>query len=73
VIVNSDYGDGNRKQKLVLGCKRGGVYKRTSKKLKFEETGTRKYGCSFKLCGYFLASKEWKITVVNDTHNHVFF
>jgi hypothetical protein len=29
VIVNSDYGDGKRKQKLVLGCERGGVYKRT--------------------------------------------
>ncbi|KAK2413917.1 hypothetical protein QL285_036572 [Trifolium repens] len=38
VIVNSDYGDGKRKQKLVLGCERGGTYKRTSKKIKFEET-----------------------------------
>ncbi|KAK2434171.1 hypothetical protein QL285_019346 [Trifolium repens] len=27
VIVNSDYGDGKRKQKLVLGCERGGAYK----------------------------------------------
>jgi hypothetical protein len=26
VIVNSDYDNGKRKQKLVLGCKRGGVY-----------------------------------------------
>jgi hypothetical protein len=72
VIVNSDYGDGKRKQKLVLGCERGGVYKRTSKKLKFAETGTRKCRCLFKLRGYFLASKEWKLTVVNGTHNHEF-
>jgi hypothetical protein len=26
----------------------------------------------FKRRGYFLASKEWKLTVVNDTHNHEF-
>jgi hypothetical protein len=58
VIVNLDYGDGKRKQKLVLGCERGGVYNRTSKKLKFEEMGTRKCRCPFKLRGYFLASKE---------------
>jgi hypothetical protein len=70
LIVNSDYGDGKRKQKLVLGCERGGVYKRISKRLKFEETGTMKCGCPFKLHGYFLASKEWKLTVVNGTHNH---
>jgi hypothetical protein len=53
VIVNSDYGDGKRKQKLVLGCERGGAYKRTSKKIKFEETRTRKCGCPFRLRGYF--------------------
>ncbi|KAK2415732.1 hypothetical protein QL285_038190 [Trifolium repens] len=47
VIVNSDYGDEKRKPKLVLGCERGGTYKRTSKKIKFEETGTRKCGCPF--------------------------
>jgi hypothetical protein len=47
VIVNSDYGDGKRKQKLILGYERGGAYKRTSKKIKFEETGTRKCGCLF--------------------------
>jgi hypothetical protein len=34
--------------------------------------GTRKCRCPFKLRGYFLASKEWKLTVVNDTHNHEF-
>ncbi|KAK2456710.1 hypothetical protein QL285_004054 [Trifolium repens] len=53
VIVNSDYGDGKRKPKLVLGCERGGAYKRTSKKIKFEETGMRKCGCPFKLRGVY--------------------
>jgi hypothetical protein len=53
VIVNSDYGDGKRKHELVLGCERGGAYKQTSKKIKFEDTGTRKCGCPFKLRGYF--------------------
>jgi hypothetical protein len=58
VIVNLDYGDGRRKQKLVLGCEMGGVYKRTSKKIKFEETRTRKCGCPFKLRGYFHSTKD---------------
>jgi hypothetical protein len=53
VIVNLDYGDGKRKQKLMLGYERGGAYKQTSKKTKFEDTGTRKCGCLFKLHGYF--------------------
>jgi hypothetical protein len=47
VIVNSTYGADRRKQKLVLGCERGGVYKLTKKKLKFEETRTKKCGCLF--------------------------
>ncbi|KAK2369948.1 protein FAR1-RELATED SEQUENCE [Trifolium repens] len=73
VIVNSDYGDGNRKQKLVLGCERGGTYKRASKKIKFEETGTRKCGCPFKLRGYFHnTTKDWHLSVVNGVHNHEF-
>ncbi|KAK2353506.1 protein FAR1-RELATED SEQUENCE [Trifolium repens] len=73
VIVNSDYGDGKRKQKLVLGCERGGAYKRTSKKPKFEETGTRKCGCPFMLRGYFYnTSKDWHLSVVNGVHNHEF-
>ncbi|KAK2358924.1 protein FAR1-RELATED SEQUENCE [Trifolium repens] len=73
VIVNSDYGDGKRKQKLVLGCERGGTYKRTSKKIKFEETRTRKCGCPFKLRGYFHnTTKDWHLSVVNGVHNHEF-
>ncbi|KAK2397703.1 protein FAR1-RELATED SEQUENCE [Trifolium repens] len=71
VMVNSDNGDGKRKQKLVLGCERGGTYKRTSKKIKFEETGTRKCGCPFKLRGYFHnTTKDWHLSVVNGVHNH---
>ncbi|MCH92949.1 protein FAR1-RELATED SEQUENCE 11-like, partial [Trifolium medium] len=71
VILNSDYGSGRRKQKLVLGCERNGVYKRTSKKIKFEETGTRKCGCKFKLRGNFhVTTNDWHISVLNGIHNH---
>ncbi|KAK2422299.1 protein FAR1-RELATED SEQUENCE [Trifolium repens] len=73
VIVNSDYGDGKRNQKLVLGCERGGAYKRTSKKIKFEEMETRKCGCPFRLHGYFYnTTKDWHFSVVNGIHNHEF-
>lgn len=72
VIERSDNGSDRRKQQLVLGCERGGVYKRTSKKVKFEETGTRKCQCPFRLRGYFLSSKQWSLSVVNGVHNHEF-
>jgi hypothetical protein len=68
--VNSGYGGDMRKQKLVSGCERGGVYKPTQKKLKFAETGTRKCGRPFRLRGYFHATKECYLNVVSGIHNH---
>ncbi|KAK2435389.1 protein FAR1-RELATED SEQUENCE [Trifolium repens] len=72
VIEKSDYGGNKRRQKLVLGCERGGVYKPSKKKSKFEETGTRKCGCPFRLCGYFHSTNDWHLRVVNEKHNHEF-
>lgn len=72
VIVNSDFGSDRRKQKLVLGCERGGVYKSKNKNLKREETGSRKCECPFRLRGYFLSCGQWSLSVVNGKHNHDF-
>lgn len=70
VIEHSDNGGNNRKKKLVLGCERGGVYKPSKKKLKFEATGTRKCQCPFRLRGHFHATNDWHLTVVSGKHNH---
>jgi hypothetical protein len=58
VILRSDNDSDRRKLFLVLGYERGGEYKLTNKKLEFEEIGTRKYGCPFRLGGYFHATRE---------------
>ncbi|PNX76807.1 hypothetical protein L195_g032766, partial [Trifolium pratense] len=65
-----DSGDDKRKPFFVLGCERGGKYVSTNKKLKFDQTRTRKCGCPFLLRDYYLASKVWRLSVVNGTHNH---
>ncbi|XP_045810541.1 uncharacterized protein LOC123904983 [Trifolium pratense] len=49
VIVKSDNGSYLRKNTLVLGCSRGGAYKEPKRKLKKEDTTTRKLNCPFRL------------------------
>jgi hypothetical protein len=70
VIEKSHMGKNNRKPFFVLGCERGGVYKEPKRKLKREDTKTRKCECPFRLRGYFVATQEWKLSVVSGEHNH---
>ncbi|GAU20665.1 hypothetical protein TSUD_230790 [Trifolium subterraneum] len=70
VIGKSDNGSYRRKKFFVLGCSRGDAYKETKRKLKKEDTATRKFNCPFRLRGYFLASQEWNLSVVCGEHNH---
>ncbi|XP_045831510.1 uncharacterized protein LOC123922888 [Trifolium pratense] len=70
VIGKSDNGSDKRKQYFRLDCERGGRYVSTNKKLKSDQTGTRKCGCPFRLRGYCHADKTWHLTVVNGKHNH---
>ncbi|KAK2452912.1 protein FAR1-RELATED SEQUENCE [Trifolium repens] len=70
IISKSDNGSDKRKQTLVLGCERGGVYRENKKKLKGQDTRSIKCECPFRLRGYFLSSGVWKITVVCGKHNH---
>ncbi|KAK2366696.1 protein FAR1-RELATED SEQUENCE [Trifolium repens] len=71
VIEKSDKGNGDRhKPFFILDCERGVVYKEPKRKLKREDTATRKCDCPFRLRGYFLTNKQWKLSVVNGEHNH---
>jgi hypothetical protein len=66
VIEKSDKGNGDkRKPFFILGCKRGRVYKEPKMKLKREDIATRKCECPFRLRGYFLTTRVWKLSVVN--------
>lgn len=53
-----------------MNCERGGKYKKISKKLKHNDTCTRKYGCSFRLCGHYSSLNIWAISIVCGVHDH---
>jgi hypothetical protein len=70
VVLRSDNGTASTKLFILLACERGGAYKPTRKKLKKEGLGTRKCGCSFRLRGYFHATRKCHVRVTNGTRNH---
>jgi hypothetical protein len=70
VIEKSDSGSNRRKAYFIFGCERGGEYKESKRKDKRDDAATRKCQCPFKLRSYFLASQEWKLSVVCGEHNH---
>ncbi|XP_068504159.1 protein FAR-RED IMPAIRED RESPONSE 1-like [Phaseolus vulgaris] len=59
VILRSDTSTGQRGRKtfVLLGCERGGKYRRYKKDLKVTESGTRKCGCPFRLRGFTCTKK----------------
>jgi hypothetical protein len=70
VIEKSDNGSNRRKAFFILGCERGGEYKEPKRKGNRDDTATRKCQCPFRLRGYFLATHEWRLSVVCGEHNH---
>lgn len=53
VVIGRSDNDFNRRQTFVtMRCERSGMYQPLIKKLKRDETGSRKYECLFKLCEY---------------------
>jgi len=64
-IDKYDSGSGGRKQTFVLGCERGGEYKEI-KKLKRQNTYSRKCGCPFWLRGIFKHQKNEILTLFTD-------
>ncbi|KAK9290997.1 hypothetical protein L1049_009180 [Liquidambar formosana] len=76
VIKRSDSGSG-RKERVTLGCERGGHYRNMNKnsetqtdKKRKRETGTKKCGCPFALKGSKLPNDNWMLTVFCGVHNH---
>nr|XP_027188705.1 uncharacterized protein LOC113785823 [Cicer arietinum] len=70
VTIRSDKANGirGRKDKLILGCERGGRYKSESKK---SVTCSHKENCPFTLrCVPLSGGEGWKISVRCGTHNH---
>ncbi|XP_073219630.1 uncharacterized protein [Cicer arietinum] len=68
VIIRSDKATGKRgrKEKLILGCERGGRYKSKS-----TVTCSHKENCPFTLrCIPLSVGEGWKISVRCGTHNH---
>ncbi|XP_068503635.1 protein FAR1-RELATED SEQUENCE 5-like, partial [Phaseolus vulgaris] len=73
VILRSDTSTGQRGRKtfVLLGCERGGKYRRYKKDLQVTESGTRKCGCPFRLRGYPVKSGEgWILKLICGSHNH---
>ena len=58
MIGRSDNGTDIRCAFVILTCERSEKYIRRTHKLKHDDTGSRKYECPFKLCGYLLANKK---------------
>lgn len=53
VIERSGFCSDRRSSYVVMSCDRCGEYKETNKMLKRDHTESRKYGCPFRLCGYY--------------------
>ncbi|XP_068492226.1 PKS-NRPS hybrid synthetase cheA-like [Phaseolus vulgaris] len=73
VILRSDTSTGQqgRKTFVLLGCERGGKYRRYKKDLQVTESKTRKCGCPFRLRGYPVKSGEgWILKLICGSHNH---
>ncbi|XP_058765545.1 uncharacterized protein LOC131639045 [Vicia villosa] len=70
VILRSNNGSSRRKAFVVLNCERGGKYVRTNRVLKYDDTGSRKCACLFKLHATRRIDGMWHFSVICGVHNH---
>ncbi|XP_058783295.1 uncharacterized protein LOC131657971 [Vicia villosa] len=70
VIGRSDKGYDRRYTFVTLRCKRSGKYANHIRKLKRNDTDSRRYECPFKLCGYLMVNTTWRFNVIFGRHNH---
>lgn len=70
VIERSDNGLDRRHTFLTMICERSGTYQPRIRKLKWDDTGSRKCECPFKLLGYPMADETWKFNVIFGIDNH---
>ncbi|XP_028201811.1 uncharacterized protein LOC114385990 [Glycine soja] len=73
VIMRSDTYTGSRGRTsfVLIGCERSGKYKCRKKEFVRRDTGTRKCGCPFKICGKPVHGSEgWTVKLISGIHNH---
>ncbi|XP_050895737.1 uncharacterized protein LOC127102411 [Lathyrus oleraceus] len=74
IVIERSNNSSNRRQAFVtMRCKRSDTYQPPIRKLKRDDTGSRKGECPFKLCGYCKADDTLKLYVVYGTHNHALY
>ncbi|XP_068501365.1 protein FAR1-RELATED SEQUENCE 6-like [Phaseolus vulgaris] len=73
VILRSDTWTGQRGRMtyVLLGCERGGKYRRYKKEVDVSQTGSRKCECPFRLRGKPVKGGQgWKVELICGSHNH---
>ena len=56
---------------MLIGCERSGRYRCRKKDFVRRDTGSRKYGCPFKLRGKpVVGGKGWMVKLMCEIHNH---
>ncbi|KAL5186659.1 hypothetical protein HKD37_05G012474 [Glycine soja] len=73
VIIRSDTDTGSkgRSSFVLIGCERSGMYKCRNKEFVRRDTGSRKYGCPFRLHGKPVHGGEgWMVKLIYGIHNH---
>ncbi|XP_058776898.1 protein FAR1-RELATED SEQUENCE 5-like [Vicia villosa] len=70
VIARSDNSTSRRQAFVMMRCERGGKYVPTNRKLKHDDTRSRKCACSFKLRTSCRVDGLWCFSVICEIHNH---
>jgi len=73
MIIRSDTDTGSkgRSSFVLIGCERSGMYKCRNKEFVRRDTGSRKYGCPFRLHGKPVHGGEgWMVKLIYGIHNH---
>ncbi|XP_050889706.1 uncharacterized protein LOC127094994 [Lathyrus oleraceus] len=70
VIGRSDNGSNRRQSFVTMRCERSDTYVPPIRKLKRDDTRSRKCECLFKLHGYRKVDDTWKFNVISGLHNH---
>ncbi|KAL5194439.1 Protein FAR1-RELATED SEQUENCE 5 [Glycine soja] len=73
VILRSNTNTGSRERTtfVLIGCERSGKYRCRKKEFIRRHTGTRKYGCPFKLhCKPMVGEEGWMVKLICGVHNH---
>ncbi|XP_058775948.1 uncharacterized protein LOC131650245 [Vicia villosa] len=73
VIGMFDTGTSRRKAFVTMRCERSGKYVLKIRKLKHDDTGSRKCECPFKLHGYCWVDDIWWFNVIYCIHNHMLY